>query len=366
MKFNGRMAALVSALMVAGVASLAGARMGPESSGYKAKFPQSWTYADSPAKFAELQKLVGKRAPALKTSAWIGDNQDMASLKGKIVLIDFWATWCGPCIAAIPHTNEVARKYEDKGVVVFGVCNTRGSDKMPSTVKSKGMKYPTAADVNDATAQSYGVQWWPFYVLVDREGVIRATGLRPDMVDKALDEMLKEQPNTGESKPGAPGKSSGVDPGLLESSQAGDRKRLADIEGKPAPKLVLSSWYNSEALTNESLKGKIVVLDFWGTWCGPCMASIPHNIDIYEKYKGKDVVFLAVSTQRGSEKIPDVINGRKIPYPVAVDTTNATIEAYKVNGYPDYYIIGRDGNLLMADVKNSEIDRAIEAALAIK
>lgn len=363
MRLSKALIAAVSALAVAVGGSLSQAA--PKADGYKAKFKQSWTYASNAADYAKLQKLVGKPAPELSVSGWQGEAQDLEELKGQIVLIDFWATWCGPCIAAIPHTNEVAESYRDKGVTVFGVCCTRGSDKMVSTVKSKRMEYPTAADQDNASAEAFGVQWWPFYVLIDREGVIRAAGLRSDMVEQALDELLREQPDAGGSSEQTAQGDPRVDQSLLEGSR-GDRRRLSEIDGKTAPELKLANWYNSEALTNESLKGKLVVLDFWGTWCGPCMASIPHNIEIYEKYKDKDVVFIGVSTQRGADRIPSVIEGRGIPYPVAVDTENATIEAYKVNGYPDYYIIGRDGNLLMADIKNSEIDKAIEAALEIE
>ncbi|MCA9283131.1 MAG: TlpA family protein disulfide reductase [Phycisphaeraceae bacterium] len=360
MKMVKGIIAAVSALAVAVAGSLALAR--PDGDGYKAKFRQDWTYATDSGAYAKLQKLVGKRAPALKVKDWQGEEQDLSELKGEIVLIDFWATWCGPCIAAIPHTNEVAEKYEEKGVKVFGVCCTRGAETMASTVKSKKMEYPTAADVNNASAEAYGVQWWPFYVLIDRDGMIRATGLRSDKTEDALNELLKEQPYTGEAKSGEGSGASSEFAKYLEGSRS-DRRRLSDIEGKPAPALEVGNWYNSTPLTNASLKGKLVVLDFWGTWCGPCMASIPHNIEIYEKYKDQDVVFIGVSTARGSERIPGVIDGRNIPYPIAVDTDGATIESYKVNGYPDYYIIGRDGNLLMADITNSEIDAAIEAAL---
>lgn len=57
-----------------------------------------------------------------------------------------------------------------------------------------GMSFPTAADEDDKTAMAYKVQWWPFYVLIDREGIVRAAGLRPDKIDDAVELLLTEQP----------------------------------------------------------------------------------------------------------------------------------------------------------------------------
>ncbi len=166
-------------------------------------FERKWTYAATPDREAEwkaLQSLVGKQAPEFKVAEWsLGATpaKEPGSLKGKIVLIDFWATWCKPCKDAIPHTNAVADKFRDRGVVVVGVCCTRGSDKMTQTAQRHKMKYPSARDIDNATSGAYDVQWWPFYVLVDREGKIRAAGLAPNAISIAVERLLDS-----ESKPG--------------------------------------------------------------------------------------------------------------------------------------------------------------------
>ncbi len=140
------------------------------------------------------------------------------------------------------------------------------------------------------------------------------------------------------------------------------RERLAKIEGAPAIEIDLKDWMNSPALKLADLKGKIVVLDFWATWCGPCIASIPHTNEMVAKY-GDKVVIIGVCHPRGAEKLKQVVEAKKIIYPVAVDENETLSDAYQVNGFPDYYLIDREGKLVLADCANDNIEAAIDALL---
>jgi thiol-disulfide isomerase/thioredoxin len=149
----------------------------------------------------------------------------------------------------------------------------------------------------------------------------------------------------------------------LSSFAEGDaklRERLKSIEPGAPPELDVSNWINSSPATLASLKGKIVLLDFWATWCGPCIASIPHTNELAEKFKDK-VVIVGVCHPRGGEDMAKMVKEKGIKYPVCLDTTGATAKAYAVNGYPDYYIIDATGKLALADCANANVEKALEA-----
>ena len=141
----------------------------------------------------QLFKMLGKPAPALLMTQWRGKEVKPEDMKGKIVLVDFWATWCPPCKRAVPHHNEIARKYADRGVLVVGACGGGQEDRMEAFADETKMAYPTGK-VSAETATAWGMQSPPHYVIVDRKGNVRAVSIRPEAIEPILDALLAEQP----------------------------------------------------------------------------------------------------------------------------------------------------------------------------
>lgn len=157
------------------------------------EFPDSYYY-DKEKRPVALRGMEGKPAPKLTVKDWIGDAQDLSKLKGKVVVVDFWATWCPPCRASLPHNVEMGNKYKEKGLVLIGVHDSaRGSEKMPSMAKEKGLNYPLAVDKDGVSTKAYHVSFWPTYVVIDRKGIVRAAGLTPDSVEKVVTKLLDEK-----------------------------------------------------------------------------------------------------------------------------------------------------------------------------
>ena len=140
---------------------------------------------------------LGSPAPALQISDWAkGSPQNLKNGKDKnIFIVEFWATWCGPCKKSIPHLTEMQAKYKDKGLVVIGISNEETS-KVKEFVKTMGdkMEYTVAVDKNDATTKVYmngfNVRGIPFACVVDKSGAIIWSGNPLDDLDKVIDEVM--------------------------------------------------------------------------------------------------------------------------------------------------------------------------------
>ncbi len=135
---------------------------------------------------------VGQPAPEISLEGPDGKVRTLSSLKGKVVLIDFWASWCRPCRMANPHVVEIYNKYKDKGFDVFSVSLDRPGQKdaWVAAIKQDGLVWDNhVSDLqfwNCAPAQTYGVRAIPATFLVDRNGNIAAINPRTDLEQQLL------------------------------------------------------------------------------------------------------------------------------------------------------------------------------------
>jgi thiol-disulfide isomerase/thioredoxin len=136
----------------------------------------------------------GTEAPELSFPDPEGNMRSLTDLKGKVVLLDFWASWCRPCRAENPNVVKAYNKYKSKGFEVFSVSLDNSPDKWQAAILQDGLVWPNhVSDLKgwkSAAASIYGVRSIPFTVLIDQEGKIQATNLRGPALEAKLAEIL--------------------------------------------------------------------------------------------------------------------------------------------------------------------------------
>lgn len=147
----------------------------------------------APDEMKEQAKGILKRLDAvgkpidIAFKSFDGRAVDLSKMKGKVVLVDFWATWCGPCMGEVPHVKEAFEKLHEKGFEIVGISFDQDKEKLESTLKDKGMTWPQYFDGEgwkNKYGQQFGINSIPTMWLVDKKGNLRDVNARGALEEK--------------------------------------------------------------------------------------------------------------------------------------------------------------------------------------
>ncbi len=139
--------------------------------------------------------VVGATAPEISLPNPQGETKNLSDLRGNVVLIDFWAAWCGPCRRENPNVVKAYNKYNSKGFEVFGVSLDRNREDWVKAIEKDGLVWTQVSDLkyfNSEAAQKYNINAIPATILLDRDGKIIARNLRGAALEEKLEEILGE------------------------------------------------------------------------------------------------------------------------------------------------------------------------------
>lgn len=136
-------------------------------------------------------------APDFRLTTLQGQDISLQQLRGDIVVLDFWATWCPPCRASVSELKDLTRKYANAKVVLISVSADKDEKAWREFVAKKNMDWPQYRDTNDSVISSFSVHAFPTYLVIDGDGIIkqRITGMNPqESVVHRLKDTLRDMP----------------------------------------------------------------------------------------------------------------------------------------------------------------------------
>ena len=136
---------------------------------------------------------TGQVAPEISLPQPDGTVMSLSDLRGKVVLVDFWASWCKPCRIENPRVVQMYNKYKDQGFEIYGVSLDRNKDAWVQAIEKDGLTWHHVSDLKfwqSEAAQTYGVRGIPYTVLLDKEGRIVAESLRGQALEEKVASLL--------------------------------------------------------------------------------------------------------------------------------------------------------------------------------
>lgn len=308
--------------------------------------------------------MVGKPSPPLKFTALDGREVDLEKLRGKVVLLDFWATWCPPCLEEIPNVRRAYEQFSRDDFEIIGISFDVDRLRLEEVVKREQMPWPQYFDSGGrdaAPGKTFGIRHWPSMWLLDRNGVIRYISAGSGLEDK-IATLIKQNANPVTSAKGVFEKKAALDQsgdeptkpraavtpgGPISPPGAPQDAVYLQWLGKPFPALKFTA-IDGRTVDTDKLRGKVLLIDFWATWCPPCMAEIPHVKAAYDRFNKQGFEVIGISADEARADLERVIRQKEMLWPQLFEGRSGetpNLRRYGIQHFPTMWLVDRQGTI---------------------
>jgi cytochrome c biogenesis protein CcmG/thiol:disulfide interchange protein DsbE len=293
---------------------------------------------------AALDQALGFAPPKMTGELrWVGGQAlTWDDLRGKVVLIQSWTSKSSAGRSAPVRSLRAARSVEGGDeVVVLALHTPEGAETAERFLERRAPETPVIIDSAGAFCDELGVYKRPVNLLVDRQGTVRYAGLNKRGLAAALPKLIAEP---FDEKATAPERAS-APVAAAEFPPYSNSVSANDVRGTRAPDFYVQEWITERP----DAKGKVVIIDFWATWCGPCVAAIPHMNELADAFRG-DVEVVGISSeangkfQQGMKGLSESkgVTLNSFRYAVALDPSKRMSSAIGVRGIPHVLVMSPD------------------------
>ena len=310
-------------------------------------------------------------------TAWTnGEALSADNTAGKVVVVVTWKSWYKPSHEALRTAQQVQSKFAQDGVIVVAVHDKEGYDNAAKVMSDKGATVLSAHDATNSFREAISVDQDPDFYVIDRAGNLRYADIPTNVVEGAVAALAKETAEQAANLPkDLADKAAAADAASRRSKPVADDLRPGQVldvpfTAPPAEAYTRVHWpeQNNETggqsfqgkslptplgtekwITDKpAMSGRVVVLDFWATWCGPCIKAMP-GLDALQRSQRQDLVIVGMSGQSWGRPTEDVarvktfLASHKSAYAHANDPESTVCKALGIQGIPHVVVLSTDG-----------------------
>ncbi|MFO0828210.1 MAG: TlpA family protein disulfide reductase [Phycisphaerales bacterium] len=293
---------------------------------------------------AALDAVIGYVAPEFTSSIdWIGDAgaPSMKSLRGKVVVIQTFTTKSGAARALPDKVAKALADFKPDDVRIIAIHTPENADKADAQLEKSKSDVVTGIDRDGSFCDLIGAYKKPVNLVIDRTGDVKVAGLTTDGLVDTVKELVAQPYDPANKPTERPKETSTARKDFPTFSTPVDH--AIDLRGKQAPRVPNSVewWWNRKP----DPQNRLVIVDFWATWCGPCKKAIPHMNEIAKQYS-RDVACMGISDEapqafdRGLKT--SALNPTSFEYAVGTDPSGTMKKAFGITAIPHVVVISSD------------------------